>query len=93
VIDLPESSTPIDFAYSIHSDLGDHTSGVRVNGKMSQIFSTLKNGDIVEIIKKKDAHPSSKWLGYVKTTMAKKHIRSYLEKHSLVTRLKSFGKN
>ena len=90
---MPVDSTPIDFAYSIHSDIGDHTSGAKINGKMSQIFSKLKNGDIVEIIKKKDSHPSSKWLEYVKTTIAKKHIKSYLEKHSLLSKLKSFGRS
>jgi GTP diphosphokinase / guanosine-3',5'-bis(diphosphate) 3'-diphosphatase len=59
VIDLPEDSSPIDFAYSIHSDIGDHIFGAKVNGKIAQILSSLKNGDIVEIITKKDAHPSS----------------------------------
>ena len=93
VVDLPEDSSPIDFAYSIHSDIGDHISGVKINSKMSYIFSKLKNGDIVEITKKKDAHPSSKWLEYVKTTIAKKHIKSYLEKNSLLSRLKSFGRS
>ena len=91
VVDLPEDSTPIDFAYNIHSDIGDHTSAAKVNGKISQLFSKLKNGDIVEIITKKDAHPSAKWLEFVKTTTAKKHIRSYLDKNSLLARLKSFG--
>ena len=93
VIDLPESSCPIDFAYSVHSDIGDHTSGAKINGKLSNISSKLKNGDIVEIIKQKDSHPSSKWLEYTKTTVAKKHIKSYLEKHSLLSRLKSFGQS
>ena len=49
VVDLPEDSSPIDFAYAIHSYLGDHVSGAKINGKMAQIFSKLKNGDIVEI--------------------------------------------
>ncbi len=93
VVDLPEDSTPIDFAYSIHSDIGNHLAGVKINDKMSHIYSKLKNGDIVEIVKKKDAHPSSKWLENVKTTMAKKHIRSYLEKNSLLSKLKSFGQS
>lgn len=93
VIDLPENSCPIDFAYSIHSDIGDHTTGVKINGKLSQIFSKLKNGDIVEIVTNKNAHPSSKWLEYVKTSIAKKHIKSYLEKNSLLSKLMSFGKN
>lgn len=93
VVDLPEDSCPIDFAYSIHSDIGDHTSGVKVNGKIAPIFSKLKNGDIVEIATKKDAHPSSKWLEFSKTNVARKNIRSYLDKNSLLSRLKSFGKN
>lgn len=91
VIDLPENSTPIDFAYTIHSDIGDHTTGAKINSKMSHIFTKLKNGDIVEIIKSKDAHPSYKWLLFIKTTVAKKHIRSYLEKNSLLAKLKTFG--
>jgi len=93
VIDLPEDSTPIDFAYTIHSDIGSHTFGAKINGKMSQLFTKLKNGDIVEIINKKDAHPSGKWLEYVKTTIAKKHIKSYMEKHTLLSKLKSMGRS
>jgi GTP pyrophosphokinase len=93
VIDLPEDSTPIDFAYSIHSDIGNHIFGTKINSKMLPIFSKLKNGDIVEIITKKDSKPSGKWLEYVKTTIAKKHIKSYLEKNSLLSKLKSFGRS
>lgn len=93
VIDLPENSSPIDFAYSIHSDVGDHIAGVKVNRKIAPILSVLKNGDIVEIIIKKDAHPSSKWLDFSKTNIAKKNIRSYLEKNSLLSKLKSFGRS
>ena len=92
VIDLPEGSTPIDFAYSVHSDVGEHIAGAKINGKMSHIFTKLKNRDIVHIIKKKDAHPSGKWLDHVKTSVAKKHIKSYTEKNSLLSRLKSFGR-
>ena len=93
VIDLPEDSSSIDFAYAIHSDVGDHISGVKVNNKIAPILSILKNGDIVEIITKKDSHPSSKWLEYSKTNVAKKNIRSYLEKNSLLSKLKSFGRS
>ncbi len=93
VVDLPEDSSPIDFAYNIHSDIGDHISGVKVNGKIAPILSKLKNGDIVEIIVKKDAHPSSRWLEYSRTNIAKKNIRSYLEKNSLLSKLKSLGRN
>jgi len=93
VVDLPEDSSPIDFAYSIHSDIGDHISQAKVNGKIAPILSKLKNGDIVEIITKKDSHPSSKWIDYAKTSVAKKNIRSYLEKNSLLSKLKTFGSN
>jgi GTP pyrophosphokinase len=93
VIDLPEDSSPIDFAYSIHSDIGDHTSSAKINSKMSPLYTKLKNGDIVEIATKKDAKPSDKWIEYVKTSIAKKHIKAYLEKHSLLAKLKSFGRS
>ncbi|MEK7539478.1 MAG: RelA/SpoT family protein [Patescibacteria group bacterium] len=93
VIDLPEDSSPIDFAYSIHSEIGDHISETKINGKISHIFLKLKNRDIVEIITRKNAHPSSKWLEHTKTTVARKHIKSYLEKNSLFNRLKFFGRS
>jgi len=91
VVDLPEGSTPIDFAYQIHSDIGDHISGVKISGKMSPILTELKNGDIVEIIKKDSAHPTSKWLDYTKTTIAKRHIRAYLVKNSILGKFR-FGR-
>ncbi|MBA3551057.1 bifunctional (p)ppGpp synthetase/guanosine-3',5'-bis(diphosphate) 3'-pyrophosphohydrolase [Patescibacteria group bacterium] len=78
VIDLPCDSSPIDFAYSVHSDIGDHMSGVKVNGKMSSLNKPLKNGDIVEIITKNSAHPTQKWIDFCKTTLAKRHIRTLL---------------
>ncbi|MEK7588883.1 MAG: RelA/SpoT family protein [Patescibacteria group bacterium] len=92
VVDLPENSSPIDFAYSIHSDIGDHVTGVKINGKLVQMFSTLKNGDIVEIITKKEANPSRKWLDHVKTNLARKHIKAYLETedNSILSRLRNF---
>ncbi|HAS80543.1 MAG: (P)ppGpp synthetase I, SpoT/RelA [Candidatus Nomurabacteria bacterium GW2011_GWE1_32_28] len=93
VVDLPEDSSPIDFAYAIHSDIGDHISGVKVNNKIAPILSNLKNGDIVEIIMNKKSHPSSKWLNYSKTNIAKKNIKSYLEKNSLLSKLKTFGRS
>jgi GTP pyrophosphokinase len=78
VIDLPLGATPIDFAYAVHSDLGNHMSGARVNGKMVSLDTPLRNGDIVEIITKPSARPSRKWHDIAKTTLAKKHIRSAL---------------
>ncbi|KKQ34645.1 MAG: PpGpp synthetase/hydrolase Rel [Candidatus Nomurabacteria bacterium GW2011_GWB1_37_5] len=93
VIDLPEGSSPIDFAYAIHSDVGDHASGAKVNGKMVQLGHKLQNSDIVEIIKKKDSKPSSKWLDYTKTALAKRHIKSKTEgQGSLLSKFKLFGK-
>ncbi len=91
IIDLPEESCAIDFAYAIHSDIGNHAQGCKINGKNSHLHTKLKNHDIVEIIINKKANPSSKWLEYVKTTMAKKHINVYLRDHSLLAKFKSFG--
>lgn len=78
VIDLPLHATPVDFAYCIHSDVGNHMAGARVNGKMVSLDTPLKNGDLVEIIQKPSARPSHKWLDMAKTTLAKKHIRTAL---------------
>ncbi|MEK7179290.1 MAG: TGS domain-containing protein, partial [Patescibacteria group bacterium] len=79
VIDLPEESTAVDFAYAIHSDVGDHTFGVKINERYAALDTKLKNGDKVEIITKKNALPSPKWLSYAKTTIARKHIKSALQ--------------
>ena len=78
VIDLPIAATPIDFAYAVHSNLGNKMSGARVNGKMVSLETTLRNGDMVEIITKPSAKPSRKWHDIAKTNMAKKHIRAAL---------------
>jgi len=76
VIDLPADATPIDFAYAIHSEIGDHMAGAKVNGKLVSLDTKLHNGDIVEITTKKTSKPSKKWLDLARTTMAKKHIRA-----------------
>jgi guanosine-3',5'-bis(diphosphate) 3'-pyrophosphohydrolase len=78
VIDLPTEATPIDFAYAVHSDLGNKMSGARVNGKMVSMDTSLRNGDMVEIITKSNAKPSRKWHDIAKTNMAKRHIRAAL---------------
>jgi RelA/SpoT family (p)ppGpp synthetase len=80
VVDLPLNSSPIDFAYAIHSDIGDHVAGAKVNGKLVPLETPLHNGDIVEIQTKKSAHPTKKWLDFAKTTLARRHIRTILEK-------------
>lgn len=74
-IDLPYESTPIDFAYAIHSDLGDHMNGAKVNGKLVSLDTKLRNGDHVEIMRRDSAHPTKKWLDYAKTSLARRHIR------------------
>jgi GTP diphosphokinase / guanosine-3',5'-bis(diphosphate) 3'-diphosphatase len=78
VIDLPAESTPIDFAYAIHSDLGDHLQGAKVNGKLVSFDTKLGNGEVVEIIRRDAAHPSSKWLEFARTSLARRHIRTAL---------------
>ena len=75
VIDLPAASTPVDFAYAIHSDLGDHIQGAKVNGKLVSFDTELGNGEVVEIIRRDSAHPSPKWLDIAKTSLARRHIR------------------
>jgi guanosine-3',5'-bis(diphosphate) 3'-pyrophosphohydrolase len=74
-IDMPIDATPVDFAYAVHSQIGNHISGVRVNNKMVSLDTTLKNGNVVEIITKPSAKPSQKWLEIAKTSMARKFIR------------------
>ena len=78
VIDLPATSTPIDFAYAIHSNLGDHLQGAKVNGKLVSFDTLLGNGEVVEIIRRDSAHPSPKWLDIARTSLARRHIRTAL---------------
>ena len=80
VVDLPVRASPVDFAYAIHSELGDHVFGAKVNGKMVALNTVLHNGDIVEIETRKSSHPTKKWLDFAKTTLARRHIRGALEK-------------
>ncbi|NQS71032.1 MAG: bifunctional (p)ppGpp synthetase/guanosine-3',5'-bis(diphosphate) 3'-pyrophosphohydrolase [Desulfobulbaceae bacterium] len=80
VRELPQGSTPIDFAYAIHSDVGDTCVGAKVNGQIVQLKHTLQNGDIVEILTQKNQHPKRAWLQIVKTGRARTRIRQYLRK-------------
>jgi GTP pyrophosphokinase len=81
VIDLPEGSTTIDFAYAVHSDIGDHIAGAKLNGKLVPLETVLKNRDVVEIEVKESACPKRKWLEHTKTTLAKRKIRNYIKEH------------
>ncbi len=78
VREFPKGATPIDFAYSIHSEIGDKCIGARVNGRMVPIRYQLKNGDIVEIITSSRHHPSKDWLDFVVTPRAKTKIRQWI---------------
>ncbi len=80
--DLPVGATVIDFAFAVHSDLGYHMMGAKVNGKMAKITDELNKGDVVEIIKsKKEAVISRDWLAAAKTSSARNKIRHYLNEH------------
>lgn len=81
VIDLPEDATPVDFAYAIHSDIGNKCSGCRVNGEMTRLDTPLKSGDMIEIIIDKNRKgPSPDWLKFVKTAGASEKIRNFARK-------------
>ena len=80
VIDLPSGATPVDFAYTIHSDVGDKCAGARVHGKMVALNTELHNGDIVEIITTKSKTPSQTWLSFVKTSHTRTHIKHWFRK-------------
>ena len=75
---LPRGSTPVDFAYAVHSHIGDHIVGARVDGHMVPLKHQLRNGAIIEILTRGDAHPSADWLEFVVTARAKNKIRSYV---------------
>lgn len=78
--ELPDGSTPIDFAYAIHTEFGNMVRGARVDGHIVPLDYQLKNGQVVEIIKSKKPKPSLDWLRFVKTAEAKRRIKSYFTK-------------
>ena len=80
IIELPNGATPIDFAYKIHSEVGNTTTGALVNNKMVKLNYELKEGDMVELITQKGHAPSKGWLKIVKTEAAKSRIKSYFYK-------------
>jgi GTP diphosphokinase / guanosine-3',5'-bis(diphosphate) 3'-diphosphatase len=91
VVELPEGSTIIDFAYSIHSDVGNRCIGAKVNDKMVPIYSTLSNGDVVEIITSTQLNkgPSRDWLNHTKTNSAKSKINAFFKKEMKEDNIKS----
>jgi GTP pyrophosphokinase len=76
---LPRGATPVDFGYSIHSDIGSRCVGAKVNGKIVPLRYKLKNGDMVEVLTSPQAHPSKDWLTFVKTSRAQQRIRSFIK--------------
>ena len=81
VFELPEKSTPIDFAYAVHSNVGNKAAGVIINDKLGRLDQGLKNGDLVEIIIEKNRqHPNKDWLKFVKTRRARDRIKQFAKK-------------
>ncbi|TVQ97125.1 MAG: bifunctional (p)ppGpp synthetase/guanosine-3',5'-bis(diphosphate) 3'-pyrophosphohydrolase [Desulfovibrionales bacterium] len=78
VKELPEGATPVDFAYMVHTEVGNHCTGARVNGRLVPLSTPLHNGDTVEIITDSGRHPSKDWLKFVKTAKAKARIKHWV---------------
>lgn len=76
---LPRGSTAVDFAYSVHTELGDHCVAVRIDQQLEPLNTVLKNGQTIEVITARHARPNAAWLNYVKTVKARQHIRNYLK--------------
>ncbi len=77
VFDLPVGATPVDFAYAIHTEVGNRCVGAKVNGKIAKLDTKLANGQVVEILTKKDTKPNRFWLSFVRTSSAKAKIRTH----------------
>lgn len=82
VFDLPAGSTPVDFAYRVHSDIGQHCVGATVNGRMVPLSHALKNGDVIKVHTRPSAKPGKEWLSFVKTSHAKSRIKAYFKRQN-----------
>ncbi len=88
VIDLPAGSTPVDFAYHIHSEIGASCVAAKVNGQFAPLDHELQSGDLVEILTQKNKRPSEDWLKFVKTSMARDHVRLAMKQKDQALRTK-----
>ena len=77
---LPKGATPIDFAYTVHTEVGHHCSGVKINGRTTPLSRELTNGDTVEVITNPKQHPNRDWLAFVKTSRARTRIRQWIRR-------------
>ncbi|HEX8708646.1 MAG TPA: bifunctional (p)ppGpp synthetase/guanosine-3',5'-bis(diphosphate) 3'-pyrophosphohydrolase [Pyrinomonadaceae bacterium] len=78
VIQLPRGATPVDFAYAIHSEVGNTCTGARINGRIVPLRSEIQNGDVVEILTTANSHPSRDWLNFVVTSRARNRVRHWV---------------
>jgi GTP pyrophosphokinase len=78
VIQLPKGATPIDFAFAIHSEVGQKCAGAKINGRIVPLRAEINNGDVVEILTNPNSRPSRDWLNYVITSRARNHIKRWL---------------
>ena len=86
VVDLPLGATPVDFAYAIHSEIGDHTVRAKVNNKLVQLNSELHNGDIVTLETDRKSKPTPKCLDFATTSLARRRIKSRLQEQKDMAR-------
>ncbi len=84
VISLPKGATALDFAYAVHTNIGNNTIGSKINGKLAPLDSSIKNGDQIEIIRSNGKHPQKSWLNFCKTGKAKSHIKKFLRDYEEV---------
>ena len=79
IMAMPRGATIVDFAYAVHTDVGDHTVGAKVNGEQVPLRTELKNGDVIEVITAQFSKPNPAWLGFVRTARARSKIRHHLK--------------